>query len=259
MSKQNSANSTREKAAAARAAQEAADKRRERTVKVVGAIGVLAVVAAIIGAAFIARGDGGGTSPTEIPSDAALPAGVSAPTYGVKVGTGGPTLETYEDFQCPACGQFEQLSGSTISKLVDGGKVTLQLQMLNFLDRNLNNDASLRATAAFGCAVDAGKTLEYHSTVYANQPEQEGTGYTDEQLLQFGKDAGITGAEYDTFAACVDSKKYFGWSNLSQRYGEEQGVQSTPTVLLDGQPLEPTTFGDPAALTKAIEAAAQKK
>lgn len=254
MSKQSS---TREKAAAARAAQEAADKRRERTIKIVGAIAVLAVVAGIIGAALVARGNKGGDTP--VPSDAALPTGAAAPTYGVTVGTGGPTLELFEDFQCPACGSFEAKSGATITDLVNSGKVKVQYQMMNFIDQNVGNDASLRATAAFGCAVDAGKAQEYHSTVYKNQPANEGEGFTNEQLIQFGADSGITGADFTTFSECVNSQKYAGWSQLLQKYAEEQGVQSTPTVFLNGQPLDAATFADPAALRKAVEAAPAAK
>lgn len=255
MSKQSS---IREQAAAARAAQEAADKRRERTIKIVGAIAVLAVVAGIIGAALVARGNKGGDTPTPVPSNAALPTGVTSPTYGVTVGTGGPTLELFEDFQCPACKQFEALTGATVTDLVNSGKVKVQYQMMTFLDAVLGNDASVRATAAFGCAVDAGKAMEYHNVVYQNQPP-EGQGYTNEQLIQFGADAGITGADFTTFSDCVTSQKYAGWSQLSQKYAEETGVQSTPSVFLNGQQLEAQTFGDPAALRKAIEEAPAAK
>lgn len=40
---------------------------------------------------------------------------------------------------------------------------------------------------ALGCAVDAGKTAEYHSGVFAMQPSKEGDGFTDQQLLDLGK------------------------------------------------------------------------
>ena len=58
---------------------------------------------------------------------------------------GAPTLDIYEDFQCPACGQVEQALGSTIKKMADAGEVKVIYHMQNFLDANLNNDSSTRA------------------------------------------------------------------------------------------------------------------
>ena len=170
--------STREKAAAARAAAESSERRRETAMRVGIAVAVLVIVAGIIGAALYTT-----RSKDVAPVDAALPAGVSGPQYGAGVGTvGTPVLDIYEDFQCPACAQAEAALSPTISTLVADGKVKVNYHPMNFLDRNLGNDSSTRATAAFGCAVDAGKTAEYHSILFANHPVPEGTGYTDEQL-----------------------------------------------------------------------------
>ena len=77
--------------------------------------------------------------------------------------------------------------------LVSAGTARIVYYPLSFLDRQLGNDSSLRAANAAGCAQDAGAFAAYHDTVFANQPEREGDGYTDEELLQFGRDAGIEG------------------------------------------------------------------
>ena len=44
-------------------------------------------------------------------------------------------LSLYEDFLCPACGNFEQQFGPTISKLIDSGAVAADYYMVAILDR----------------------------------------------------------------------------------------------------------------------------
>ena len=125
-----------------------------------------------------------------------------------------------------------------------------------FLDNNLGNDASARATAAWGCAIDAGKVKEYHNTVFANQPEQEGTGFTDEQLLAFADEAGITGDALDTFTSCVADRTYLGWAANSTEAFYSSNVQGTPFALLDGVEVPTETLMDKAALDALVAAAA---
>ena len=172
--------SRRERAAEARGVAQASEKRRERTVRFIGGAAVVVVMAAIIGVAVYASSN----SPSNDASgsldgvvqpdpDAALPAGVltadSATPFGVPYGNGGadvPVLELWEDFQCPACGALEEANGAGIEQLAEEGLVQLIYRPTAFLDANLGNDSSHRAVAAWGCAIDAGKTLEFHNAVW---------------------------------------------------------------------------------------------
>lgn len=252
-----SAKSTREKAAAARAAAEAAEKRRERTVRIVGAAGVLAVVGVIIGGAVFfnsTSNSGGGVDPgaalpkTVYPADAAIP-------FGVPVGTAtesAPVLTLWEDFQCPACGKLEQLNGKGIQQIAEEGLVRLVYRPTTFLDGNLRNDASARAVSAWGCAIDQGKTLEFHDWVFANQPTEEGTGWTNEQFKQFGADVGITGDAKATFDSCVDDGTYLGWAKNSTAAFNSDGVQGTPAGYLNGTLVPTAVLSDDAQLRKYV-------
>lgn len=270
MSKEkDSAKSTREKAAEARAAQQAAEKKRERTVRIVGAIGVIVVVALIIGLAIVVprlnKSDSGGGSsalPTANPTHP-LPTGVfpaDAPLpYGVPVGTGTdavPELAIWEDFQCPSCGSLEKLNGPGIQQLANDGKVRLVWRPTAFLDNNLKNTSSAAAINAFGCAIDQGKTEDYHNVLYANQPSEEGAGWTQEQLLGFGAQVGLTGSALDTFTSCLKANTYLGWAANSTQAFYDDNVQGTPYATLNGQPLDIKTLADQAALEKAVAAAA---
>ena len=117
--------------------------------------------------------------------------------------SGVPVLDYWEDFQCPLCKQMEDSSGAAVRALVASGSVVVNYHMLSFLDDNLHNDSSRRSANAFACSAASGQQGAYHDTVYAHQPAEEGGGYTDAQLLQFGQDVGISGDAFTTFSDCV--------------------------------------------------------
>lgn len=256
--------SAREAAAAARAQAKAEQKSRERKIQLIGAIAVLLVVAVlvVIGVNAAKKNAGG------VDGNAAKPKGVNSDSYGVRVGPAWtsssaakiPTLELWEDFQCPACKNMEDSSGSTISALAKAGKIRLEFRPTIFLDANLaeqnsangNPESSLTASMAFGCAADAGKAIEYHKEIFANQPKDEGTGYSTSDLTVFAQNVGITGEALSTFGNCLASKKYEGWVKNSYVRFNASGVTSTPTGLLNGKALDNNVLYDPKALTKAI-------
>jgi protein-disulfide isomerase len=244
-----------ERMLAQRAAQQAAQRKRERIVRTGAAAGVVLVVLGVV--LFMATRGG-----EEAPADAALPAGVETAGGGVPVGSAdGPILELYEDFQCPICATFEGALGDTLADLATSGSARIVYFPLSFLDRQLDNDSSLRAANAAGCAQDAGAFAAYHDTVFANQPEREGEGYTDEQLLEFGREAGIDGDAYPTFETCVQDLTYEGWVQQVQQAANDRPVTGTPTLFLDGELIDTADLvtGEsyaPEKLRTLVEAAA---
>jgi hypothetical protein len=124
-----------------------------------------------------------------------------------------------------------------------------------FLDRNLNNTSSAEAVSAWGCAIDAGKAMEYSALVYANQPT-EGAGFTTAQLIDFGVQAGIGGAELETFTQCVEDGTYLGWAVNSTALFYEQNVPGTPTGFLNGLPLDGGQLADQVELQRLVDEAA---
>ncbi|AKU16756.1 DsbA family protein [Luteipulveratus mongoliensis] len=180
--------------------------------------------------------------------------------YPGKAKSGVPTVDVYEDFQCPVCGQLEKNNGKSIQQLAAAGDIKLVVHMMSFLDDNLSNDSSKRAANAGFCAADAGKFPEYHNAVFAGQPTQEGQGYTDDQLKKtFATGAGITGAAATTFTKCVDDGTYDDYVKDTEKRSNDDGINGTPAVKVDGKKLaddqvgqliqQPNTF--PAVLKAA--------
>lgn len=255
----------RDRATAAREAANAGEKRRERIVRIVGAITVLVVVVGIIAVAVVVKNrsatdaSSGTTANATADPNAALPAtvlsGEDADGFGVPIGDGTadvPILTIWEDFQCPACGAVEAANGAGISQLAEEGKVRLIWRPTTFLDANLGNDASERAVAAWGCAIDAGKAKEYHDVVFANQPAVEGAGFSDETLIGFATEAGITGAALDSFTTCYNDRTYLSWSANSTAIFYASGVGGTPSALLNGVQVPSEVLSDKAALDALV-------
>lgn len=178
--------------------------------------------------------------------------------YAVPVGSAAPTtpvLQVWEDFQCPACKMLEDYNGKGIESIGLTGKAQLLYRPTIFLDDNLKNDSSARATNAWGCAIDAGKTVEYHNTIFAHQPEKEGTGYTDAQLLEFGKEVGISGTAFDTFTTCVTNNTYTDWVAKSFQAFINDNIPGTPAIFLNGNEVPVQDAADQQKLESLVAAA----
>ena len=228
--------------------------RSDTMVKVIGGVIVLAIVVGIIGAAVWTR-----RSQSAPIDNAALPVGVLA-DFGVPYGSGGadaPLIEVWEDPQCPYCGLLENSIGAHLVTLAEAGTIRLIWRPTAFLDDNptvasgnISNgapDSSRHAIAAWGCAIDQGKTAEFHDEMYARQP-QEGAGYPEATLLDIGGAIGLTGSAYDEFARCVQEDRYLGWAQNATLAFRDAGVPGTPTVLLNGREVPLEQVQDPASV-----------
>ena len=68
-------------------------------------------------------------------------------------------MDTYVDFMCPVCNQFEQAYGEAIQGLVDDGTITLNIHPISILDRaSQGTEYSTRAANAMYCVAAADGT-----------------------------------------------------------------------------------------------------
>jgi protein-disulfide isomerase len=145
------------------------------------------------------------TPPVEVKTVAA-PVQRQDATVLVGKDTAKVTVDVYEDFLCPVCGTFEKTYGPKLREQVEAGTVRVRYHVLPLLVRLSDPEGYSRDSAnAALCAADAGKFTEYHDSLFAKQPKENGPGYTKEQLVKLGTDLGITGS---TFKTCVDGGTY---------------------------------------------------
>ena len=165
------------------------------------------------------------------------------------------TVVLYEDFLCPGCGALEQTAGSFLSSAVESGEIQIEYRPYSFLLQQSTNEYSQRAWNAAACVNDKGgpKAFKaFHDILFANQPEEGTAGPEDDELIDFAKQAGVTGID-----TCVNKRTYGKWIENARSKGEDDGVSGTPTVKIDGKVVEgpnqtiPTT----EVLQQAIDAA----
>ncbi|MGH3905659.1 MAG: DsbA family protein [Pseudonocardiaceae bacterium] len=219
------------------AAIRAADRRR-RLMLVSAAVGILVLFAAVIGFGLY-RGQ-----------ETAVVVPPGATEQGIPVGNpdAGVTLDVYEDFQCPVCAKFEQITGPTIDELVRAGTVRVVYHPVAYLDRMSSTEYSSKASAAAGCAAADGVYPEFATRLFAQQPPEGGDGLPPETLIATGHAAGA-GPDFDT---CVQDGSYAGWTAQLTDTASRNGVTGTPTVLVNGRELADRT---PDGLRAAVTAA----
>jgi protein-disulfide isomerase len=232
---------------AAEAAARAAARRRQRTV--VGAVvaAVLLVVAVVVVIAVQ-------TSRTSTSASAAVPPNTVDGGTVVVVGSADApvTVDLYEDFQCPNCKAFEDAAGSTLAQLVAAGTVQVHHHGMAFLDTHANDNYSTRALNAAAVVVGAAGTDAFQTfsdLLFANQPDESGSGLTDDQLIAYAAQAGAGGAEVEQQ---IRDLHYGDWVTTVTDQASKDGVTGTPTVLVDGTALDDLSA---AGLTAAVTAA----
>ena len=181
---------------------------------------------------------------------AATPSAVSkADGYGIVFNPqGSPTVDIWEDFQCPICARFESINGSYIESLARDNKVKVVFHPLSFI-----GPESILAANAAGCSSEAGKFLEFHRSVYINQPAENSGAITSTWLQLLGAAAGIKSNKYIN---CVTKGSYYDWVKNIAADGATQKINSTPTVKINGKELDRATqYMDSAAFKKAVTSA----
>ena len=154
-------------------------------------------------------------------------------------------LSLYEDFLCPACGNFEKQFGPTVSKLIDSGAVAADYYMVSILDRQGDGYSTRAANAAYCVAEESTDAFRrFHAGLYAQQPE-EGVGpFPDNaRLIEVARQAGVTGGVPD----CINKERF---AEMAEGLAKATNVHSTPTIRINGEDYSPTT---PDALIAKIE------
>ncbi|OPZ50264.1 MAG: hypothetical protein BWY91_02884 [bacterium ADurb.BinA028] len=146
---------------------------------------------------------------------------------------------------------MDKVYGAAIAELAKSNQAKVVIHTMTFLDTNLKNDASVRAAMGAYCAADQGKFLDYMSAVYVGQPQQEGVGWTAPQLEAFAMSARV--GNLTTWQQCVKDKTYQAHTAAAAEAALKEGVNSTPTLRLNGNKL--TLTGNVNELAEAVKAA----
>ena len=141
------------------------------------------------------------------------------------------TVEVYADFQCPACGQFDRQTVPQIEeKYVKTGKAKIVFNHFAFI-----GDESTRAAEASECANDQGKFWEYATTLFNNQAGENQGAFNDTNLSKFAEQLQLDMTQY---SQCMTARTHLAKIQSSTQNGSLRGVNSTPTLFINNQPVK---------------------
>jgi protein-disulfide isomerase len=204
----------------------------QRSRRLLIVLGVLGIVSAVV-AAMVVFSSGGSTAP---PKDPVAP--VRAGEASVSVGR--PVAETtvvvYEDFGSPESRTFEIASRDFLRLEAAEGDVVVEYRPVSLL----GSDYSRRARAAWGTVLLAGtpeEALAFHDVLLDRLPDAAPAP----DFVALAKQAGVRNSEtLEALAAPATSAPG----------AAPAGVRTTPTVLVDG---EPVAAGTPNALADEVQ------
>ncbi len=134
------------------------------------------------------------------------------------------TLIEFSDFQCPFCQRVEP----TLKRLRTTYGDKLRIVWKDFPLTQIHPQA-FKAGEAAHCAGEQGKYWEYHDQLFANQQAL--------QPADLKKHAADLGLDATKFGACLDESKYGERVRDGVSQGSQLGVNSTPTVFINGRRL----------------------
>ena len=226
---------TKQQARAERAAEALRERqRKERQRQLLTVLGVLGAIALIVAAGFVIQSLRDDTG--KALSSNGVPGGTDG-TYSVVIGDASApsTVVVYEDFQCPVCAEFEKATKDQLHAAVDAGKIKLEYRMVSFLDRASTNDYSSRALNAAAVVLDTSGTdvfLAFHDLLYADQPAEGGPGPTNDDLVDLAVQAG---ADESAVRDGIENGQFDQWVTNTRDEMSKNGVNGTPTVIVDGK------------------------
>lgn len=228
------------------AAQQAAEAAHKRTMRIVTVIGVIiALVIISVVAVVLVQNHQENKTQAQATGEQIVPIRANKAKDGIvykdsTANSDAPLVDAYVDYQCPGCAQAAATVEPMLEQLADDGKIQLVYHTLYGLDRTFPGNHSYRAAIAATCVANLENEhfSTYSHTIFANQPSHEGEGYTDDQLLKdFAAQAGITGADQETLAACYTGQATKDFvKDIQDRLPNY--VKYTPSFVVNEQVLE---------------------
>jgi protein-disulfide isomerase len=135
------------------------------------------------------------------------------------------TVLEWGDYQCTFCYKFHQETLQIINEdFIKTGKVKVV-----FKDFPLNGPDSKLAAEASYCAQDQEKYWQYHDEVYRNWGGERTGWITREALTEFAQ---VVNLDTEKFNKCLDDNKYESKVNSLYEFGNDIGIDATPSFLV---------------------------
>ncbi len=142
------------------------------------------------------------------------------------------TVQTWEDFLCPACQQWAtQMKPRVMEEYVDTGLVKLEFRQFPL---QIHAPGAQMGAMATECAADQDAFWPYHDLLFIEAANRGQAGVTLERLTGYARDLGLNEGD---FLQCMNSQRHWDAVNASVSEAFALGLTSTPTIVINGQPM----------------------
>ncbi|QGK72233.1 thioredoxin domain-containing protein [Allosaccharopolyspora coralli] len=137
----------------------------------------------------------------------------------------------YSDFRCPYCAKFSRdIEPELIQRYVDAGVLRIEWR-----DFPIFGEESLEAAKAGRAAAAQGKFWDYLGAIHQDAPERGHPSLPREKLVDYAQQVGIT--DLAEFEADMNNPATMSAIRTDATEGSQIGVSSTPTFLVNGDPI----------------------
>lgn len=225
----------REKANEQRRIEQKAAARRRIVVQSVIIVAVLAIVG---GVGFAVYSASRGAAELTVPAaEATVTVGGTDTPFSIdgeriRVGAADApvTVGLVEDYSCPHCQEYEAEIGGTVEELVADGSIAFEMTPVQIV-----TNYGIRAGSAATCVAveDPESWLDVHAALFERH-DATSDGWRNGDLRSFVEGLGVSDAQA---LQCIDDGVYENWIRENTTRASEQGITSTPTLLIDGEPV----------------------
>jgi len=157
------------------------------------------------------------------------------------------TIEEFGDFECPPCGVLSE----PINQLEHQSRLCVIFRQFPLSIHQHAHEAALASEAA-GLQ---GRFWQMHDVLYR---EQETWSKAPNVRELFESYAGTIGLDVDKFKKDMDGEQVKARVEADRQRGQSLGIQITPTLFINNQPLDPKDK-NPEGIRAEINAALEKK
>ena len=210
---------------------------------------VLGAVAAVGVAALWYASLGGGGAPANLPLSVADMEAEASGAAGVSMGSGDApvTIIEFEDYRCPSCRNFNAQTGRLLRQNYATGDAAV-LRWVSY-DFPVFGQLSWPPAIAARCAEDQGRFWEMHDLLYARTESWYSESNPNAAFVDLAE---VVGLDIDAFRECLAERPHLRDIAASRKYGESVGVGATPTLYMNGRPLDLNRYGGYAALERLV-------
>ncbi|GIM45135.1 putative disulfide bond formation protein D [Collibacillus ludicampi] len=157
----------------------------------------------------------------------------------------------FADFKCPACKEFDQTILPQLKKdFIDNG--TVQFYYIN--DPIISPNADSRTAAMAGEAVyrqNPEEFWKFYEAVFAHQGDEHTNWATSDFLVQIAKQSNLK-VDYDKLKKDIDNNTFAQDVKNDEDIAEKLGVNSTPTIYINGKEVSDNDTFTYSAIKEAI-------